>query len=162
MRCRVLWSGEEIGVVELWSWLHLYMYMYRQLVPGGWGGSCKSSISISFFHLPSFLPSFLCQQNYPIQSNTCPVPTVPTVPAISYFLWLTGYISEVTGNMKFSWLLSFFLLTLSINQIIPTTNNPRFCMMITTNLPKPTHQKTLVCVIIFFPSPTVTNYMYLT
>lgn len=60
--------------------------------------------------------------------------------------------------MKFSWLLSFVLLDLSINQIIPTTNNPRFCMMIVpkrTSL-KPTHQKTLVCVIIFFLSPTCT------
>lgn len=25
MRRRVLWSGERIGVVELWSWLHMYM-----------------------------------------------------------------------------------------------------------------------------------------
>lgn len=22
-------AGKEIGVVELWSWLHMYMYMYR-------------------------------------------------------------------------------------------------------------------------------------
>lgn len=62
-------------------------------------------------------------------------------------------------------LASFFLLTLSINQIIPTTNNTRFCMNVPkqTSL-KPTHQKTLVCVIIVFPSPTVTNYLtrYLT
>lgn len=53
MRCRVLWSGERIGVVELVTHVHV------QIVgPRGMGSSCRSSISISFFLL---LPSFLCQ-----------------------------------------------------------------------------------------------------
>lgn len=121
-------------------------------------GDGEVHASLLFLYLSSsFLPSFFLLVPVELPHLVKYMSSTDlTVPAISYFLWLTGYISEVTGNMKFSWLLSFFLLTLSINQIIPTTNNPRFCMMITTNLPKPTHQKTLVCVIIFFPSPTCT------
>lgn len=149
--CRVLWSGERIGVVELWSWLHVYMYMLQIVGPRGMGSSCRSSISISFFHLPSFLPSCASRTTPFSQIHVQYRPYCTCNILLSVVDWV-----HLRGNMKFSWLLSFFLFHLSINQIIPTTNNTRFCMMIIMNIPKPTHQKNPVCVIIFFPSPTCT------
>lgn len=97
------------GVVELVTHVHV-------TCTDSWSqGDGEVHAGLLFLYLSSsFLPSFLLVPVELPHLVKYMSSTDLTVPAISYFLWLTGYISEVTGNMKFSWLHSFYLILPSI------------------------------------------------